>query len=370
MNETSQVVIIGAGIQGLSIAYHLAKSGITDVIVVEKEFIGAGSSGRSASMLMMQRENEAKIRLSQYSYQRYMGFKDELGIDIGFKKIGFLSIVPERKKDIALEMALLRQKLGVKTDILTPEEIKKVVPFVNLDGILFGVFGPDDGVIDPHSIMQGFANRAKDLGVTIKQGVNATGIKIQNNKVVAVETTEGLIFTSFVVNAAGAKAKEVAQWVGVNLPIANRVRSIFITDQFPDIPSDGPMVEDADVEWYYRKEGPGVLMGMGKEETRNVSMSINWDFLPKVIEFATYRVPILASASILRGWSGVRPLTPDITPIIGPVPELEGFINCCGWGGEGVMHAPAGGQIVSEYITGVKDKTFSLEPFLVSRFRI
>ena len=366
--DTADVVVIGAGIQGLSVAYHLTKFGIKKVIVVEKDIIGSGSSGRSASMLMLQRENEDKIKLSQYSYQKYMEFKDELDCDPGFYKIGFLSVVPKSKKDSALKQAIIRQKLGVRTEILSPQEIKKIVPVLNTEDIEFGVFGPDDGVIDPHSIMMGYADWARKSGAVIEQGTEAKGIKIKKNEIIGVETNNRFISTSVVVNAAGADAIEVGQWAGIKIPISNRKRSIFITDEYPHISKYSPLVEDAEKEWYFRKEGPGVLMGMGKEEPDAVSMTPDWDFLSEVVEFAIHRVPSLRNVSIVRGWSGIRSLTPDINPILGPVEQIDGFINCCGWGGEGVMHAPAGGLIVAEYIVNSESKSFDISPFLNSRF--
>ena len=368
MTDTADVVIIGAGIQGLSAAYHAAKLGVRNLRVIEKEFIGAGSSGRSASMLLLQEDTEDKIRLSQFSYERYQAFRDELGVDPGFKKIGYLSLVPENMREQALERLELRRKMGVRTILLSPAEISALVPVVNVEDVALGVFGPDDGVIDAHAIMQGYAAGARNLGVTIDQGTVATGLQTSGGSIVGVETNTGNIQTAMVVNAAGAKAGEVAGWLGIKLPIDNRRRSIYITDEFPRIPLDTPMVMDSEMEWYYRKEGPGVLMGMGKEQSHQVSLSPNWDYLPQVVEFAMHRVPIFEQAKIIRGWTGIRPLTGDRHPIIGPVEHVSGFINDCGWGGEGVMHAPAGGQIVAECIAGTAGGTFALEHFRLERF--
>ena len=162
--------------------------------------------------------------------------------------------------------------------------------------------------------------------------------------------------------------KGVGRWVGLDMPIDNRRRSIFITQPFPQIPDGTPMVHDDDVAWYYRKEGPGVLIGMGSEEATEVSWSVNWDFLPQMVEYAMHRVPVLAEAEIMRGWSGIRSLTPDGVPIIGPVDGLEGFVNSCGWGGEGVTGAPAGGQLVAEIIHTGKAESLDVASFLLSRF--
>lgn len=367
-SASADVVVIGGGIQGLSAAYHLALAGVKDIILVEAEVLGAGSSGRSASMLMLQRENREKIALSQYSYAKYMDFRSETGFDPSFRKIGFLSVVPETAREVAVARARLRQSMGVTTKILTPEDILALVPEVNVSDIVVGVHGPDDGVIDAHAIMQGYAAVARRLGARILQGVAATNITTLNRRVVGVQTTQGPISTPVAVNAAGADAAKVGNWIRVHIPLLNRRRSIFLTDRFPAIRDDTPMVEDAEAEWYYRKEEAGVLMGMGKEESDDVSNTPNWDFLSTVVSFATHRVPILANATIAHGWSGIRPLTRDLYPILGPVDDIEGFYLTCGWGGEGIMHAPAGGRIIADVITGSSTPAFDTSPFLLSRF--
>ena len=323
-------------------------------------------------MFMFQRENEPKIGMSQYSFERYMSFESELGVSIGYKQIGFLSVAVEKKALDALRMAKLRQELGVRTEIMGPEDVRKLVPVVNTSDILVGVFGPEDGIIDANAIMLGYKDGAQRYGVEICQGreYEAIGIQVDRDRVTGVDTRSGSVSTENVVNAAGADAIEVGSWVGIALPIMNRRRSVFVTEPFPDIPDDTPLVEDAEMEWYYRKEGPGVLIGMGKEESLDISMTPNWDFLPEVIEFAIHRVPILENARLDRkkGWSGIRSLTPDICPIIGPIDTVQGFFNSCGWGGEGIMHAPAGGQLVAECIVDGQTSTLNIVPFLASRF--
>jgi sarcosine oxidase subunit beta len=369
MADAAAVVVIGAGIQGLSAAYHLAAAGVRPVCVLEKDHIGSGSSGRSASMLMLQRETRPKIALSLYSYARYLEFAAEIGTDPRFRKIGFLSVVPDSRRVRHLEMAALRTAMGVHTDILTPVDIRALVPIVNTQDITLGVFGPDDGVIDARAIMLGYSDAAKRLGVTILEGERALGIDSSRCRVTAVQTSSRRIPTAAVVNAAGADAPEVGSWVSVTIPIMNRLRHIFLTEPDTLVPDDSPMVEDAEAEWYYRKEGAGVLMGMGKVEAAKPSTEPDRTFLAAVRDFARHRVPELARLEITGGWSGIRSLTADLSPIIGPVEEVEGFINCCGWGGEGVMHAPAGGKMVADILSGNASPSFEVSQFSLDRFR-
>lgn len=370
MKHTADVVIIGAGIQGLSAAYHLAKAGITDVVVVEKAFIGAGSSGQSASMLMKQVWAAHQVHFSLYSFERFMTFEDELGTDPEYKRIGTLSIATKNIAEASLAMAQMRQDAGIETEMLSPEEIQQRYPVINVEDVAAGIWGPEDGIIEAQSIMLGYKDGASRSGVSVYQGVPATGITVERGQVTGVETTDGTISTHWVVNAAGADAHEVGGWVGLDLPIDNRARCIYVTDMFPVIPDETPFVYDDEYHWYYRKEPPGVLMGMGKIKGKQAISTIDREYLPEVIDVAVHRVPAFEQARIARGWVGIRSLTPDNRPILGPVDSIGGYVNSCGWGGEGVMHAPIGGQLVAEYIRDGVTSTYQLKPFLYNRFAV
>ncbi len=362
------MVIIGGGIQGTSIAYHLALRGIRNTILVESDMIGSGSSGRSAAMILLQMSREMTIRLSQESFKEYSHFRRDLGVDIGYKPIGYLNLATKEIADDLRAQVALQQRLGVPTEILSPQDIARLVPAVNVDDIEFGSICWQDGVIDPHMVMQTYVQRARQLGVEISEKVEATGIRVEKDRVVGVETNAGFIATPLVVNAAGARAVQVASWVGLQLPIKNFKRSVFITDRFDEIPDNAPFVMDLAVEWYFRKEGKGVLMGMGVEESTTFEPQLDWEYLDAMIQRALHRAPILANARVMRGWAGLRSLTPDDYPILGRAPGIDGFINACGWGGHGVMHAPIGGKLIAELIADGKTTTMDLAPFRLERF--
>jgi sarcosine oxidase subunit beta len=237
-----------------------------------------------------------------------------------------------------------------------------------VDDLAFASICWQDGEIDPHSVMQTYVQRARQRGVEINEQVEATGIQIAKGRVVGVQTKAGLIVASTVINAAGARAAQVASWVGVNLPIKNFKRTIFITDRFDEIPASMPFVMDLSVEWYFRKERQGILLGMGTEESTAFEPKFEWDYLTTITQHALHRAPILAQARVMRGCAGLRSLTPDDYPILGQVPQVEGFINCCGWGGHGVMHAPMAGKLVAELVADGQATTLGIEPFALSRF--
>jgi sarcosine oxidase, subunit beta len=367
--KSSSVVIIGGGIQGTSVAHHLALRGIRKITLVEADLVGSGSSGRSAAMILLQMSREQTIRLSQESFKEYARFAQDFGVDIGYKPIGYLNLATKEIADELRSQVALQHRLGVPTEILSPQEIARLVPSVNVDDIEFGSICRQDGVIDPHMVMQTYVQRARQLGAEICEQVEATGITVEKDRVTGVQTSAGFISTPLVVNAAGARAAQVASWVGLELPIKNFKRTVFITDRFDDIPDDAPFVMDLAVEWYFRKEGKGVLMGMGIEESTTFEPQLDWEFLDAITQRALHRAPVLANARVMRGWAGLRSLTPDDYPILGRAPNVEGFVNACGWGGHGVMHAPIGGKLIAELIADGRATTMDLAPFQVERFQ-
>jgi len=369
VQPTADVVIIGAGVIGCSTAYHLAQLGITNVAVVEMGQPGSGSSSKSASMLSLQFcTDELTIRMAQYSYARYMQFEEEIGIPIDFKRIGWLSLATAEDADTLLQNARRLQSLGVTTEVLTPTEIRQRYPEIHTDDLALGTWGPDDGPFDPHMILWGYIKRAKEMGVRLYQGVRATGIQVRHDRVTGVHTDRGFLSTRVVVNAGGPWAIEIGRWVGVEIPIINLARCIWVTQPFPAIPSDRPFVEDVSAGWYYRPEGPGILMGLGAVPTDDFDVQLSNDLLLEMIDAAIHRVPALGQAAILTSWTGVRPTTPDNHPILGPVPTVAGLILNCGWGGTGIIQAPIAGRLIAEYIYSGHTTTLDINPLSIERW--
>lgn len=368
MRTTADVVVIGGGIQGLSCLYHLAAKGIKNLSLVELDLLGSGSSGRSAAMLMLSMSRQETIALSFVAWKEYMAFPEIFGESTHFKQIGYMTVATQTAEPRLRQEIAVQKNMNVPIDVLDPQQVKEIVPAVNVEDIVLGSICRTDGVIDPHAVMQAYSRGAKALGAEINERVQATGIVVENGRVVGVETTGGRISTPLVVNATGARAKEVGAWVGLDLPITNYKRHIFITDEFPRIPANTPFVMDMEAEWYFRKEGENVLMGMGREESTTFEPQFVPEFQEKVIERAALRAPILLEANVLRGWAGLRALTPDDLPVLGHAPGVEGFVNCCGWGGHGVMHAPTGGILTAEVIADGKATSMDITPFRYERF--
>jgi len=320
-------------------------------------------------MLMKSRENRPKIALSLFSYDRFMDFRDEFGEELVFRKTGFLSAVPESQAERYGAEHDLRLAMGAPSVKLTASEVTAVTPGVRTDDLAFAILGPDDGEISAEQILAAYERRARDLGVTICFGEIAIGIESLGDRIVAVRTNKRDVPCGIVVNAAGASALEVGEWVGLRLPLSNLRRSLYFGRTADPAFQSGPMVEDADLEWYYRPlGGRTVLVGMGREHGGPPTEGPNLEYLPEVRRAAAHRAPGLADFELTGGVSGIRSLTPDILPIIGPVAGLDGYLNLCGWGGEGIMHSPAGGALIADWVNSTSTCPVPRDLFLYERF--
>jgi len=367
MRSTASVVIIGGGIQGLSLAYHLAQRGQTDVCLLEMDMLGSGSSGQSASIIGRAFQSEAFLPVTLLSFEMLMRFEDELGCSPGFEPIGCLLMAGEDTAEVRQRYALL-QRMGVSCELLDQEGILRLTPGLNLEGIELGLYVPGDGGLDPHSIMMGYAGRAREMGVELVEGVKATGLRKKSGRMAGVQTTAGSIAAPCVVNAAGAYAKEVAAWVGLDLPITNFKRHIVVTGPVPTYGMSIPFTYPWGKAWYMRREGPGVLVGMGSQETTAGDVAVDMDFVEQIIDYTTFRAPAMSDAGLLTTWAGLRPCTPDEDPILGETEPLQGFINDCGWNGHGVMHAPAAGLALAELIVDGAASSVDITSFHAERF--
>jgi sarcosine oxidase subunit beta len=330
--------------------------------------LGSGSSGRSATVIGYAFQPEPSLRLTRIAHAAFDRFQDELGADPGYERIGYLVLgsaqsAPRLRRDHALY-----ERLGIESQLLDGDGISALTPALNLEDIEVGLYNPRGGTLDAHFIMMAYAGQARRMGVEFVEGVEATGLRIQAGRVTGVHTTEGLVETACAVNAAGFRAREVASWAGLDLPIRNMKRHIFVTGPVAAYSGMIPFTYDGEVSWYMRREGPGLIIGMGSVESDEEDPQVDWPFLDEVIERSIYRAPPLAEAGMKDAWAGLRPITADDVPILGPVSHLEGYVNHCGWGGRGVMQSPAGGQVVAEWIVDRNVTSIDLDPFRAERF--
>jgi sarcosine oxidase subunit beta len=370
VRDRAAVVIIGGGVIGASVAYHLALRGITDVLVVERSGLGSGSTGRSAGGVRQQFSTAVNCQLSMLSVQKLLQFETDTGWDPRFRQVGYLFLLT-RPDDWALfqRNVALQRSLGLEVDLLTPDAARAVVPPLVVDDVLGTTFCPTDGHADPTQVCLGYAAGARERGVEVASGVTVTGIVVQAGAVAGVETDAGRVATPLVVDAAGPWAAEIARLAGVDLPIRPFRRQLYYVEDAPFIPASAPMVVDFASSMYFRPEEPGLLLGMtDRSEPSSFNMETDERFLDLLIEQAVRRVPALEQATVVRGWAGLYDVTPDANPILGWADEVRGLLIAAGFSGHGFMHSPATGQLVAEIIADGQAHTIDLAPFAARRF--
>ena len=355
---------------GASIAYHLASRGTGNLILLEKEsFFGQGSTGRCAGGVRYQFATEINIKLSLASLPMLERFKDELGQEIDYRKCGYLfALTNENDVAIFRHNVGLQHKLGVQTEWLSGDEIRKRLPMMKLDDVTAGTFHQKDGLVDPNSVVMGYINAAHKLGVKTFNNVEVTGIRVSGDKVEGVETNRGFIKTRTIVNAAGAWAGYVGQMAGVHIPIVPLRRQMFTTSPLKEIPRDFPFVIDFARSLYFHREGEGLLIGMSNQNEKiGFDQNVDEDFELTNLEASIERMPLVEKASRASHWAGLYEVTPDAHPIYGET-DVEGFLVCAGFSGHGFMHGPISGKLMSELILDGRFKSVDVSTLDLARF--
>jgi len=373
--ETADVVIIGSGIVGSSVAYHLAQQGCTNVLVLEREaHQGKGSTGKSMGGVRAQFTTPVNIQMSKYSIDFFSKFDEVVGHPADYRAHGYLFCATNEKHLAYLKANRERQNSYGVTNVewVSPDDIVKMVPQLRVDDILGGTFCPTDGFVDPHSVMMGFMLNAREQGVRLWLDTTVTGIEVENDRIRAVKTSRGMIATKVLVNAAGAWAAQIAEMAGAELPVEPLRRQLVPTEPFDQLPQRFPMVIDMSTGFHFRREGKGILLAWNDpKETPGFKTEFDETFVEKILTHAASRVPVLAEAGVnpRRAWAGLYEMTPDHHAIIGAAPNVEGLYFVNGFSGHGVMHSPASGKIAADLILAGHSDLIDATQLSVERFR-
>jgi sarcosine oxidase subunit beta len=377
MAKTADVVIIGAGIVGSSIAFHLTEAGVRNVLVIERETRqGLGSTGKSMGGVRAQFATDVNIRMSIYSIPFFARFEEATGHPSGYKPRGYLFMATNDSHMSYLRKNSARQNaLGLKNvELLSPEDIRRVMPQLRSDDIIGGSFCPTDGFVDPESVMTGFMARAIERGATLWRGTEVTGISTSHAIVSGVRTTNGDVQAPIVVNAAGPWAAAVARMAGADLPVQPLRRMLVLTEPFsglPGLPERLPMIIDMSTGWHFRQEGLGSLMAWADPD-QQPGFRADFDpaFVEKILTHAAARVPDFANLAVnpRRCWAGLYEMSPDHHAILGPAPEVRGLYFANGFSGHGVMHSPATGRILADLIVHGETQVIDAQDLNVQRF--
>jgi sarcosine oxidase, subunit beta len=371
--QTAEVVIIGGGIVGSSIAWHLTHAGCKNVLVIERETSqGKGSTGKSMGGVRAQFSTPVNIQMSLYSIPFYAKFEEVVGYPADYRPQGYLFLATKDSHLAYLRDNFARQqKLGLTTTRLLPaDEIRAMLPQLRSDDVLGGSFCSTDGFVDPYSVMNGFMTSAIEHGATLWKKTEVTGIAKDQQGAFRVETTRGEVSTRMVVNAAGAWAAQIAKFLDVDLPVEPLRRMLVPSEPFSDFPHSSPMVIDMSTGFHFRPEGRGFLLAWNDpDETSGYKTDFEPSFIEKILMHAADRVPAFENLPInpKRAWAGLYEMTPDHHCILGPVQAVPGFFLANGFSGHGVMHSPATGKILSDLI--LDGKTNIVDDVSVLAFR-
>ena len=368
--KTADIIIIGGGVMGASAAYHLAKRGAKNIVLLEKEsHFGTGATGRCAGGVRYQFSTEINVTLSIHSLPMIERFKEELGQDPGYHKYGYLlvatneNIVKEFEHNVAMQ-----NRLGVQTELLSGDEVRKRLPMMRFDDALAGTFHHLDGTADPNSLVMGYVNAAQKMGVTALTGADVIGITVSGGEIRSVKTNLGEIETRLVLNTAGPWSGLVGAMAGVHLPITPLRRQMFTTNPLREVPENFPFVIDFAQSLYFHREGEGLLVGMSNpNEKPGFDQNVDEDFELINLEAAIERMPLLENASRASHWAGLYEITPDAHPIYG-VTDVKGFLLCTGFSGHGFMHGPISGKLMSELILDGKFSSVDVSMLDLKRF--
>ena len=371
MKSTADIVIIGGGIIGCATAYYLARRGCTNVVILEQNTVGSGSTSRAAGGIRVQFSTPIHIKFTLLSIPTWSSFEEEFGVDVDYRQWGYLLLAgDEAELEMYRRTVALQRSLGGKVEIISPDDAARIVPGLRTDDLVGAAWGPKDGFADPNTACQGFAAAARRLGVEIVEGAAVTGVEVENGRVRAVVSSQGRIAAERVLNAAGPWAGRVAELVGHDLPLMPINRQIFLTKPSAPLPRELPLIINAGRDLSMRREGPETIgiSVVNDDQPPTLEPSVDYGYLPNVLPKAIHRLPALADAPLVGGYAGIIEHTPDKHSILGTVPGFDGYYIACGFSGHGFQHAPIVGRVMAEVILDGRASSADISPLRYERF--
>jgi sarcosine oxidase subunit beta len=371
---SANVVVIGGGVMGASIAFHLAEAGVPDVLLLERGDLAGGSTSKAAGGVRAQFSDPVNIALGLRGLDAFEDFPNRPGQQIDLHQPGYLFVLTDPDQVAVYEESVaLQNSMGVPSRMLTPEEAAALSPGIDTSDVLAAAFHARDGYCSPESVVLGYASGARRHGATVRTHVSVTGIVVDGDRIAAVETNHGPVQTGTVVCAAGAWSKQIGDMAGVPLPVLPLRRQILITEPLDDalsstLPDTMPMTIDAATTFYLHREGPSVLLGMSyQDEEPGFSEEYSEDWLPDLMEAMERRCPALLDVGVAYRWVGFYEVTPDHNALIGESPHVSRFLYATGFSGHGFLQGPAVGEVIRDLYLG-HEPVVDVSPFTAERF--
>lgn len=376
----ARVVIVGGGIMGCSTAYHLAKLGWKDVVLLEQGRLSGGTTWHAAGLVGQLRSYQNLTRLIRYSTELYSKLEAETGLATGWKQCGSLSVARTEERMVLLRRsAAMANAQGVDCEPLTPQQAGEKYPIMRTDDLVGAVWLPGDGKANPADITQALAKGARNGGVRIFEKVRVTGIDTKDGRVTGVQTTDGAIKAEIVVNCAGQWARQLGRKVGVTVPLYSCEHMYIVTEKMEGVPRDLPVMRDPDGYIYFKEEVGGLLMGGFEPEAKPWNKDVipddfefgmlpdDWDQFQILMDNALIRVPSLEKTGIKTFMNGPESFTPDLNYILGEAPQVRGFFVGAGFNSMGIASSGGAGMALAEWIVA-GEPTMDLWPVDIRRF--
>ncbi|WUJ74753.1 FAD-binding oxidoreductase [Kribbella soli] len=354
--ESADVVIVGGGVMGTSIAFHLAEAGVERVLLLEKDQLGSGSTCKAAGGVRANFSDSVNIALGARSLEAFAAFGERPGQEIDLHRVGYLFLLEtDEQFEQFRESTQLQNVLGQPTRMISVDEAVALAPIVAPDGLVGACFSPTGGHCTPESVVLGYATAARRLGATLLTGCEVVGIDAVGNHLTAVRTSLGTVRTGTVICAAGAWSEGLAASVGVELPVTPLRRQIVVTEAIPGLPAGLPMTIDFGSTFYFHGEGPGLLVGMSDpDEQPGFSVNRTDTWIPRLTDVMARRAPSLLEVGLTGGWAGLYEITPDHNALIGEADHVSRFLYATGFSGHGFLQGPAVGEVIRDLYLGRK----------------
>ena len=366
----TKVVIIGAGMVGASIAFHLTRLGEKDVFILEKSYVSSGSTGRCAGGIRQQWSTRNNVRLAMRSVEWFKRVREDTGMDVEYKQGGYLILsFDEKEAEEFAENVKMQKEEGLEVEVLTPKQVKRRFPYVNVEGVKLATFCPTDGHANPHLANFAYIRRSVENGARLFTKTEVKEIDVSNGTVKGVWTNAGYIECEVVINAAGPWSKDIGEMVGIDLPTESYRHQILVTEPLENMMD--PMIISFSGNFYIRQTRHGsFLMGQGdKDERPGINRKVTAKFLLEMVNKMSRRFPFLRNLRVIRQWSGEYNMSPDAQPIVGLSENVLGYFYAVGFSGHGFMVAPAVGEAIAEWIVFGKPKSVDVSQLSLERFK-
>ncbi|HEY1480466.1 MAG TPA: FAD-binding oxidoreductase [Gaiellales bacterium] len=349
----ASVVIVGGGVIGTSIAFHLAEAGHRDVLLLERSALASGSTSRAAGGVRTQFSDELNIRIALRSIEAFAAFGERPGWEIDLHQVGYLFLLTTPEQVATFGQSIeLQNSLGVPSRLLTPAEAGELNPLVRLDDVLAAAFCPLDGHATPEAVVQGYASAARSHGATLVTDCSVDSIELDDGEIRAVETSLGRVETDTVICAAGAWSRAIGEMAGVEIDVTPLRRQVLVSEPVPGLSRTLPMTIDFANGFYFHREGSALLMGVNFDEQPGFKLEYDEGWLPELAEAIEHRAPSLATIGVQTTWAGLYEVSPDHNALIGEAADASRFLYATGFSGHGFLQAPAVGEIVRDLVLG------------------